>query len=79
MPCNSESWNQFWFFCLFYEHDELLIAEAFSVLLAEQVDSRLDVKYLSLEFILQGWQLYIYACILLNVWKEIVGFFGTRI
>lgn len=62
MPCNSESWNQFWFFCLFYEQDELFIAEAFAVLLAECIDSRLDVKYLLLGFILQGWQLYIYVC-----------------
>lgn len=62
MLCNSESCNQFWFFCLFYEQGELLVAEAFAVLLAEQVDSRFDVKYLSLEFILQGWQLYIYVC-----------------
>lgn len=61
MPCDSESCNQFRFFCLFYEQDELLIAEAFAVLLAERVDSRLDVKYLLLEFILQGWQLYIYV------------------
>lgn len=38
---------------------------------------------LSFAFVLQNWQLYIYICIvgvlLLNVWNEIVDFFGTGI